>query len=166
MKNTVKIILAATGAVALAGLAYYLYSRNHKVDVVEINNDSDEKPEAKSDECEKTYDPTLDNFFIHGDDGMPLYGIGKAIKEETKPKYDIPPYEISQETFVAKEPKFEKHVLWYDSEIGEFADELENVLYDKNGVLGDWNIKRFLEEDVDYMYIRNENKSADYELIK
>lgn len=171
MKKVTKIALAVTGMASLAIAIYYISTHTsvHEVGEAEDNNlnDQEELWHKVSEYCdndvvatEVAWNNISEDFFEEGDNGM-------AFLEAEKPKYDIPPYEIGQEAFISQEPKFEKRVLWWDTELNEFSDEQDDILYDKNTFLGESNIKRFLEdEEITFMYIRNENNEIDFELVK
>ena len=160
MKQFTKILLITGGLAAVACATYYIFTHTSVHEVGEAEDNNIPVDTSKDSENSAKYIP--EELFDEGDTGLPFIEPEPEVK-----KYDIPPYEISQETFVAQEPKFEKQVLWWDTELNEFSNELEDILYDKNTILGSWNIKRFLDDDeMTFMYIRNENKQTDYELVK
>lgn len=178
MNKTVKMVLIFSGALtAIAAASLYIYHRHHKVDEVEpepipedmakyCDNDILVTEAAWKDLAEDPNHPT----------GIPLGETPKdiiaenysdEIVEEPKPKYDIPPYQIGQEAFLSNDPNYEKVVLWWDSELDVFSNELDIIEYDVKTKLGEMNIKRFKADDqMSFMYIRNENLEKDYELVK
>ena len=167
MNKTVKMVLIFSGALtAIAAASFYIYHRHHKVDEVE--------PEPIPER------PALnwEDLAIDPEDAVGI-SLGESLKdiiaenyseeivEEPKPKYDIPPYQIGQEAFLSNDPSYEKVVLWWDSELDVFSNELDIIEYDVKTKLGEMNIKRFKADDqMSFMYIRNENLEKDYELVK
>lgn len=86
---------------------------------------------------------------------------------EVPKRYDIPPYEISQETFANPFPKFDKVFLYYDADEDQFVvPETGTPVEDPYQLLGADNIGMFIDTDVEFLYVRNENLSTDYELFK
>lgn len=82
-------------------------------------------------------------------------------------RFDIPPYEISQETFSNPFPKFDKVFLYYDADEDQFVvPETGDVMEDPYRILGAGNIGMFIDTDIEFLYIRNENLATDYELFK
>ena len=167
MNKTVKMVLIFSGALtAIAAASLYIYRKHHKVDEVE--------PEPIPER------PALnwEDLAIDPEDAVGI-SLGESLKdiiaenyseeivEEPKPKYDIPPYQIGQEAFLSNDPSYEKVVLWWDSELDVFSNELDIIEYDVKTKLGEMNIKRFKADDqMSFMYIRNENLEKDYELVK
>ena len=136
---------------------------------------------------EETIDPSVDELVIFGAEGTdaddheeckldPLEEIFEEVPAEIEnepfevpfdpsQKYDIPPYEISQETFASPEPKFKKVVLWYTAPSGDFVMNDGSVLDNIDECIGPKNLITFFESDNAYMYVRNEKLGIDYELI-
>lgn len=92
---------------------------------------------------------------------------------DTTPSQDAPgPYVLeddkdstASDKFANEEPYFDKITLFlYDD--GVLASESEEIIEDVNGTVGMKNLDRIGEFEPDVVYIRNEKKSADYEVIR
>jgi len=71
----------------------------------------------------------------------------------------------ASDKFVNEEPYFDKITLFlYDD--GVLASETEEIIEDVNGTVGMKNLDRIGEFEPDVVYIRNEKRSADYEVIR
>lgn len=76
--------------------------------------------------------------------------------------YDIPPYEISHETYIQPMGEWKKVTVFCDGDKfhGIYGEEY------KPFVLGQDNIDHFLNDELSVMYIRNENLECDYAVYK
>ena len=80
-------------------------------------------------------------------------------------KWDIPPYEISQETFLSNEPKFEKMIIWYEA-TGAFSKNDGTTFEDPELYFGENNLKSYIASSEPFIYIRNEPNGVDFEIFK
>ena len=90
----------------------------------------------------------------------------KDTETEGSKKWDIPPYEISQETFLSNEPKFEKMIIWYDEATGAFSKNDGTTFEDPELYLGENNLKSYIASSEPFIYIRNEPNGVDFEIFK
>lgn len=88
-----------------------------------------------------------------------------GISDDAK-KWDIPPYEISQETFLSNEPKFEKMIIWYDEATGVFSKNDGTTFEDPELYFGANNLKSYVASSEPFIYIRNESNGVDFEIFK
>jgi len=167
MNKTVKMVLIFSGALtAIAAASLYIYHRHHKVDEVEPEP-IPERPALNWEDLADDPDHSVGIPLGEKPKDIIAENYSEEIVEEPKPKYDIPPYQIGQEAFLSNDPSYEKVVLWWDSELDVFSNELDIIEYDVKTKLGEMNIKRFKADDqMSFMYIRNENLEKDYELVK
>ncbi len=76
------------------------------------------------------------------------------------------PYIISPTQFINEEPYYDKITLeYYDDDI--LANALsEEIIEDINAAIGLESLTKFGEYEDDVVYVRNENRSTDYEVIR
>lgn len=76
------------------------------------------------------------------------------------------PYTISPTQFVNEEPYYDKITLeYYDDDV--LANALsEEIIEDINAAIGLESLTKFGEYEDDVVYVRNENRSTDYEVIR
>ena len=82
---------------------------------------------------------------------------------DTTPSKDAPgPYVLEDDNDSTASDKFT--LFLYDD--GVLASETEEIIEDVNGTVGMKNLDRIGEFEPDVVYIRNEKRSADYEVIR
>lgn len=76
------------------------------------------------------------------------------------------PYTISPDQFVNEEPYYDKISLEYFDD-GILANAIsEEIIEDINAVIGNEALTKFGEYEEDVVYVRNERRSTDYEVIR
>ena len=94
------------------------------------------------------------------------YEYGKVI-DTTPPKEGLSdPYTITPDQFVNEQPFFDKITLeYYDDDVlcEEITDE---IVTDISGEVGLESLTKFGEYEEDVVYVRNEKRSTDYEIIR
>lgn len=76
------------------------------------------------------------------------------------------PYTISPDQFVNEEPYYDKITLEFFDD-GILANAVsEEIIEDINAVIGNEALTKFGEYEEDVVYVRNEKRSADYEVIR
>ena len=87
------------------------------------------------------------------------------MEEKNVPKDDIPeePFEITLDEFEEFDPYFEKVMLSY-YEDGVLTDDRDEIVDDIDRAIGNENFSKFLDNDMDSIYIRNPKLSIDYEI--
>lgn len=88
------------------------------------------------------------------------------IVDATPPKEGLAegPYTISPLQFVNEEPFFDKITLEY-FEDDVLCSEDEEIITDIQAVIGRESLTKFGEYEEDVVYVRNERRSTDYEII-
>ena len=110
-----------------------------------------------------------DKFYVteSGDDDEP------SMDELEHPEDDIPsppidPYIISYSEFTNENPFYSKAHLSYYAEDEVLADEHDEIVDDIYGNIGDSALHSFGmdPEDPDIVYVRNDNRSIDFEITR
>ena len=181
MTKTVKFLLG-TAAVGAIGAVVYVLMHDKKIliedkDSLEVK--VDEVKDHISDFVDKTKD-ALDDVDDKIDDFVETAEVKVVeakdkVEEVTKDvvnrisrelaksnNYDIPPYEISHDTYVVPMGTWKKATVFYDNDKfhGIYGEEY------KPFVLGQDNIDHFINDGLSVMYIRNENLECDYAVYK
>lgn len=119
-----------------------------------------EKPAL--DELAIPYHDEEDNIIEEDEDMMEAESKNNAIKEVENDE----PYLITVDEFSDEKADYDKITLWYYQEDDTLADDNEEIVDDYARMIGEDTLGLFdnIHEDRT-IYIRNENQSADYEII-
>lgn len=101
--------------------------------------------------------------------------VNKEIDYETSDEaygdksVNVKPYVIDVNAFMDERPHYDKISLHYYTEDDTLSDEREEIIADPNILVGEGMLLNFgsahLESNPDVLYIRNENITADFEVI-
>lgn len=182
MTKTVKILLGITAVGAIGTVIYILtHDKKTEVDTVSGISDDDSTDEEHLAEVGKqVVEDLMDNAEDAVEDLMDTAEVKivearEKVEEVTKDvvnrisrelaksnDYNIPPYEISHDTYIQPMGEWKKVSVFYDGEKfhGIYGEEY------KSFVLGDDNVDNFISSDAKVMYIRNENLECDYAVYK
>ena len=169
MTKTVKVLLGITVAGAI-GAVIYILTHDKKAEAETVDNSlSCEEMDNHIAEVKEKVEDFVD------DTEVKIVEAREKVEEVTKDvvnrisrelarsnNYDIPPYEISHETYIQPMGEWKKVSVFYDGEKfhGIYGEEY------KPFVLGDDNVDNFISSDEKVMYIRNENLECDYAVYK
>lgn len=174
MTKTSEFLIGLAVAGAAFG-AYYILTHDKKT---EVGEDSTEdvigKIEAKATEAKELVEnevdylvKTTDNFVEEARDKVEEVTkdvVNRISRELARSNnYDIPPYEISHETYIQPmSDEWKKVTVFYSDGAfrGIYGEEY------KPFVLGADNVDNFRDTNVKVMYIRNENLECDYAVYK
>lgn len=192
MTKTIKVLLGIT-VVGAIGTVIYILTRDKKTEVETTKDTPDEGVtyEKIMKKLNIHYEPDenvgeiVEDLMDNAEDAIEDFVETAEVKvEEAKDKveevtkdvvnrisrelaksnnYDIPPYEISHETYIQPmSDEWKKVSVFYDGEKfhGIYGEEY------KPFVLGNDNVDNFISSDVKVMYIRNENLECDYAVYK
>lgn len=174
MTKTVKVLLGIT-AIGAIGTVIYILTHDKKTEVDTVKDTSDE-PDKVGEIVEDLMDNAEDAIEDFVDDAeVKIVEAREKVEEVTKDvvnrisrelaksnDYNIPPYEISHDTYIQPMGEWKKVSVFYDGEKfhGIYGEEY------KSFVLGDDNVDNFISSDAKVMYIRNENLECDYAVYK
>lgn len=181
MTKTVKVLLGIT-AIGAIGTVIYILAHDKKTEVETVRDMKDDEErfadvgkqvvEDFTDVADKVEDAIED--FVD-DAEVKIVEAREKVEEVTKDvvnrisrelarsnDYNIPPYEISHDTYIQPMGEWKKVSVFYDGEKfhGIYGEEY------KSFVLGDDNVDNFISSDAKVMYIRNENLECDYAVYK
>lgn len=94
-----------------------------------------------------------------------LNNIEQKLSMEESPNEEDKPYIISEEEFSNPLPAFEKVTLEYFLKDDILIDSMSHELMDVNKTISEENIKYLVDEDKDYIYVRNKQSGIDYEVL-
>lgn len=181
MKKTTEFLIG----IAIAGvacIAVYILTRDKKTEVGETSvDDVVEKLDLKVTEIKEhisdikeEVEDKIEDFVETAD--TKVEEARDKVEEVTKDvvnrisrelaranNYDIPPYEISHETYIQPmSDEWKKVTVFYDKGgfHGIYGEEY------KPFVLGEENVENFAATNAKVMYIRNENLECDYAVYK
>lgn len=128
------------------------------------NKEVDSKPTENSDK-NKTVEPDSENL---DDDSKKEYVsyVKMYTNSDVKNSDIVKPYIISEEEFDTTDNKVES-LMWYQSS-NILCDDMDQIIDDDliDNLIGDKSIlKSFEENDSDCIYIRDEVKKIDYEIL-
>lgn len=105
----------------------------------------------------------IQNVFV---DGKPVEAWN--YEEEMTARDPERPYVISYEEFFANEPENEQMSVTYFEPDDTLVDESNREIRDIDGLIGDDNLSRFGHgsRDNNILYVRNEKKGIDFEVLK
>lgn len=171
MTKTVKVLLGIT-AVGAIGTVIYILTHDKKTEVETMSNISDDDStdeEHLAEVGKQVVEDLMDTAEVK------IVEAREKVEEVTKDvvnrisrelarsnDYNIPPYEISHDTYIQPMGEWKKVSVFYDGEKfhGIYGEEY------KSFVLGDDNVDNFISSDAKVMYIRNENLECDYAVYK
>ena len=174
MKKPSKYFLIGLAIGSAAGV-YYILTHDKKTEVGDDSIDKTvEKIETKADEVKELVEDkiddlveTTDNFVEEARDKVEEVTkdvVNRISRELARSNnYDIPPYEISHETYIQPmSDEWKKVTVFYSDGAfrGIYGEEY------KPFVLGTDNVDNFRDTNVKVMYIRNENLECDYAVYK
>lgn len=97
------------------------------------------------------------------------YAEFSSITKQYNPDFDSPePYVISFEDFESTKQHYDKNTLYYYEQDDTVTDDAEEILVDTDSLIGDMALTLFgeLSDDPDAVYIRNDKKSSDFEVLR
>lgn len=171
MTKTVKVLLGITAIGAIGTVIYILtHDKKTEVDTVsDISDDDSTDEEHLAEVGKQVVEDLMDTAEVK------IVEAREKVEEVTKDvvnrisrelaksnDYNIPPYEISHDTYIQPMGEWKKVSVFYDGEKfhGIYGEEY------KSFVLGDDNVDNFISSDAKVMYIRNENLECDYAVYK
>ena len=171
MTKTVKVLLGIT-AIGAIGTVIYILAHDKKTEVETVSDISDDDSTDEEHFAEvgkQVVEDLMDTAEVK------IVEAREKVEEVTKDvvnrisrelarsnDYNIPPYEISHDTYIQPMGEWKKVSVFYDGEKfhGIYGEEY------KSFVLGDDNVDNFISSDAKVMYIRNENLECDYAVYK
>lgn len=92
--------------------------------------------------------------------------IQSMLASKENPVEDRPPYILSEDEWDDPVPAYDKITLEYFVEDDILIDSLSHELLDVSQTISEANVEYLNETDEDYIYVRNDKKGCDYEVIK
>lgn len=178
MTKSIKLAIAISALSAVGGIAYILLKKQQ----TEVESDEEMTIEIDPDDIQEYhYESQPEEDLLENVETIEVSDWVEedvdAVKEKTKEiisdiktalqpstaKYNIPPYEISHETFLSPDSGFTKLSVFYDGD-----DDIFRTVYNeecKPFIFGSAG-EEFKHSDASAIYIRNENLGVDYAVYK
>lgn len=165
-----KVIIFATGAAIGSAVTYILTRRKYEQveweyeeESVEENLESVEQDDDKSEEDLNKEDMVRYNNYVKKYAGNHI--VDEMVNNVKGSEDDVDrPYLITVDEY-AELDDYEVNSLYY-YEDNVLTDELGNVIDDVDDTVGADNLKKFDDMSVDSIYIRNDARMSDYEILR
>lgn len=158
-----KTLIFAAGAIVGSAVAWYLTKKKYDSPIdwvvdeeepTEVNHEVGVGSELKEN---KTPDMVRYNKYVK------LYSNEEKIEKEETEAVDRP-YRISVDEYAEMDDYSVVSLYYYEDHV--LTDELGNVIDDADDAVGEDNLREFDELETDSIYIRNDGRMTDYEILR
>lgn len=165
-----KVLIFATGAAIGSVVTWAVMRRKYEQVEYEYEDEpcddcetvNDSEPEENEDAVEKE---NKKQNMVRYNKIVKSYS-GEDKEEDKKEEVDEVerPYRISIDDY-AEMDDYETATLYYYAD-GLVTDESDNIIDDVDDIVGEESLKAFEDEDCDSVYVRNDARKCDYEILR
>ena len=155
-----KVMIFSTGAAIGSAVTYFLMKRKYE-EVEYEEYYEEEQEEEKEEEPDSIKDPTKTDQTRYN---KIISSLGYTKTEEEEEEEVDEPYAITAEEFAELED-YETVTLYYYAD-DVLTDELGNVIDDPEDTVGTDTLDAFNESYLDSIYVRNDARKTDYEILR
>lgn len=163
-----KVVIFAVGAAVGSAVTYVVTRRKYEQsweyeeeETQEIQETEEENSDDGNDEEEPKKDDVVQyNKIVKNYSSEDI----KEEKEEDLAMDIEKPYEITVDEYGEMDDYEVNSLYYYEDKV--LTDQYGNVIDDVNEIVGEENLKKFDDETVDCIYIRNDALMSDYEVLR